>query len=80
MDVVVGVVGRFVAVGMGFDWVVGCCGGGGLLIRPWVALDLVGQLMAVGMGWCGSVGGGVCGLVVGFWAAIASEPAYGVYF
>ena len=55
-------------VGMGFDWVVGCCRGGGLLIRPWVAVDLVGLLVAVGMGRCSSVGGGVRGsvLVVGF--------------
>ena len=47
--------------------VVGCCGGCGLLIRPWVAMDLVGQLVAVGMGRCGSVGGGVRGLVWGSW-------------
>ena len=53
------VVGRFVAVEMGSDWVVGCCGGSGLLIRPWVAVDVVGRLVAVGMGRCGCVGGGV---------------------
>lgn len=23
---------------MGFDWVVGCCSGGGLLIGPWVVV------------------------------------------
>ena len=61
-----GVVGRFVAVGMGFDLVMGCYGGGGLLIRPWVAVDLVGQLVVVGMGRCGSVGGGVRGSWVGW--------------
>ena len=53
-----GVLGRFVAVEMGSDWVVGCCGGSGLLIRPWVAVDVVGRLVAVGMGRCGCVGGG----------------------
>ena len=62
-----GVVGRFVAVGMGFDLVMGCYGGGGLLIRPWVAVDLVGQLVVVGMGRCGSVGGGVHRLVWSLW-------------
>ena len=65
--VVIGVVGWFVAVGMGSNRVMGCCGGCGLLIRPWVAMDLVGQLVAVGMGRCGSVGGGVRGLVWGSW-------------
>lgn len=49
------------AVGMGSNQVMGCCGGCRLLIRPWVAMDLVGQLVAVGMGRCGSVGGGVRG-------------------
>lgn len=59
--VVIGVVGWFVAVGMGSNRVMSCCGGCRLLIRPWVAMDLVGQLVAVGMGRCGSVGGGVRG-------------------
>ena len=53
------VVSLFVAVEMGSDWVVGCCGGSGLLIRPWVAVDVVGRLVAVGMGRCDCVGGGV---------------------
>ena len=37
--------------------------GCGLLIRPWVAMDMVGWLGAVGMGRCGCV----CGRVHGSW-------------
>ena len=61
------------------DQAMGCCGCGGLacgdsdgfqlgcglLIRPWVAVDVVGRLVAVGMGRCGCVGGWVRGSWLG---------------
>ena len=30
-----------IVVGMDFDWVASCYGDGGLLIGPWVAMDMV---------------------------------------
>ena len=70
--VVMDVVGWFVAVGMGSDWVVGCCGGCGLLIRPWVAYGgwdgsvwqcwWCGSWVGVGFVVRGSVGMGWCGM------------------
>lgn len=32
---------RLVTVGMGSDWVFSCCSGGGLLIGPWVVVNVV---------------------------------------